>query len=45
MRHSFLVTQVWNMQKLYSGYGESPVGGRDNVPYDFQLRACSFVAS
>ena len=44
-RHSFLVTQVWNMQKLYSGYGECPVGGRDNVPHDFQLYACSFVAS
>lgn len=43
-RHSFVVTPVCNMQKLYSGCGESPVGGRDNVPHDFQLYACSFVA-
>jgi hypothetical protein len=44
-RHSFLVTQVWNMQKLYSGYGESPVGGRHNVPHDCQQYARGFVAS
>jgi len=37
IRRIFLVTQVWNMQKLYSGYGESPVGGRNNVPHDIQL--------